>query len=82
MIDAIFKNASADMLDKMAELNNRLINYDEETESIPRIEIDNEFHQLIYESPGKTSKFIISYFNFSYVSSFNDFSIKLQPFYI
>ena len=37
MVDAIFKNASADMLDKMAELNNRLINYDEETESIPRI---------------------------------------------
>ena len=40
MVDAIFKNASADMLDKMAELNNRLINYDEETESIPRIELD------------------------------------------
>ena len=53
MIDAIFKNASADMLDKMAELNNRLINYDEETESIPRIEIDNEFHQLIYECSGE-----------------------------
>lgn len=41
------------MLDKMAELNNRLINYDEETESIPRIEIDNEFHQLIYECSGE-----------------------------
>ena len=53
MADAIFKNASADMLDKMAELNNRLINYDEETESIPRIEIDNEFHQLIYECSGE-----------------------------
>lgn len=53
MVDAIFKNASADMLDKMAELNNRLINYDEETESIPRIEIDNEFHQLIYECSGE-----------------------------
>ena len=53
MVDAIFENASVDMLDKMAELNNRLINYDEETESIPRIEIDNEFHQLIYECSGE-----------------------------
>ena len=29
MVDAIFENASDDMLDKMTQLNNRLINYNE-----------------------------------------------------
>ena len=53
MVDAIFENASDDMLDKMTQLNNRLINYKEEVENIPRIEIDNEFHKLIYECSGE-----------------------------
>ena len=53
MVDAIFENASDDMLDKMTQLNNRLINYNEEVENIPRIEIDNEFHKLIYECSGE-----------------------------
>ena len=34
----------------------------------------------LIESPGTSLKFMISYFNFSYVSSFNDFSITLRPF--
>ncbi len=53
MVDAIFEHASDEMLDKMTELNNRLINYDEEVESVPRIEIDNAFHEFIYECSGE-----------------------------
>lgn len=53
MVDAIFEHTSDEMLDKMTELNNRLINYDEEVESVPRIEIDNAFHELIYECSGE-----------------------------
>lgn len=41
------------MLDKMEELNSRLINYDKCNEKVPRIEIDNAFHELIYESSGE-----------------------------
>lgn len=53
MVDAIFEHASDEVLDKMTELNNRLINYNEEVESVPRIEIDNAFHELIYECSGE-----------------------------
>ncbi len=37
----------------MAILNERLIHYTEENEKIPRIEIDNAFHELIYECSGE-----------------------------
>lgn len=53
MVDAIFEHASDEVLDKMTELNNRLINYNEQVESVPRIEIDNAFHELIYECSGE-----------------------------
>lgn len=53
MVDAIFENANDSMLDKMTELNNRLINYVAEKEAVPRIEIDNQFHELIYECSGE-----------------------------
>ena len=49
MVDAVFENADSELLDKMAILNERLIHYTEENEKIPRIEIDNAFHELIYE---------------------------------
>lgn len=53
MVDAVFENADSELLDKMAILNERLIYYTEENEKIPRIEIDNAFHELIYECSGE-----------------------------
>ena len=53
MVDAVFENADSELLDKMAILNERLIHYTEENEKIPRIEIDNAFHELIYECSGE-----------------------------
>ena len=53
MVDAVFENADSELLDKMAILNERLIHYTEENEQIPRIEIDNAFHELIYECSGE-----------------------------
>lgn len=53
MVDPVFEHVSNDMLDKMEELNSRLINYDKCNEKVPRIEIDNAFHELIYESSGE-----------------------------
>ena len=50
---AVFENADSELLDKMAILNERLIHYTEENEKIPRIEIDNAFHELIYECSGE-----------------------------
>ena len=54
--------------------------------SSPLFEGDTSYLKAIFwaliESPGSSLKFIISYFNFSYVSSFNDFSIAVQPFCI
>lgn len=53
MVDPVFEHVSNEMLDKMEELNSRLINYDKSNEKVPRIEIDNAFHELIYESSGE-----------------------------
>ena len=53
MVDPVFEHVSNEMLDKMEELNSRLINYDKCNEKVPRIEIDNAFHELIYESSGE-----------------------------
>lgn len=53
MVDPVFEHVSNETLDKMEELNSRLINYDKCNEKVPRIEIDNAFHELIYESSGE-----------------------------
>lgn len=53
MVDSLFENANDEMLNKMTELNNRLINYKDGEESIARIELDNAFHELIYECSGE-----------------------------
>lgn len=53
MVDSLFENANDEMLNRMNELNNRLINYKDGEESLARIEIDNSFHELIYECSGE-----------------------------
>ena len=53
MVDSLFENANDEMLNRMTELNNRLINYKDGEESLARIELDNSFHELIYECSGE-----------------------------
>ena len=53
MVDSLFENANNEMLNRMTELNNRLINYKDGEESLARIELDNSFHELIYECSGE-----------------------------
>lgn len=54
MVDRFFENVDEKTIEKMEEYNNRLIHYDDNKESCSRVEIDNAFHQLIYEATGET----------------------------
>lgn len=54
MVDRFFENVNEKTIEKMEEYNNRLIHYDDNKESCSRVEIDNAFHQLIYEATGET----------------------------
>lgn len=53
MVDSLFENANDEMLNQMTEINNHLINYKDGEESLARIELDNSFHELIYECSGE-----------------------------
>lgn len=54
MVDRFFENVNEETIERMEEYNNRLIHYDDNKESCSRLEIDNAFHQLIYETTGET----------------------------
>lgn len=54
MVDRFFDNVDEHTIAKMEEYNDRLIHYDKTKERTSRVEIDNAFHQMIYEATGET----------------------------
>lgn len=53
MVDSFFENVNDITIAKMEEYNNRLIHYDAEKEGKSRVEIDNAFHQMVYDATGE-----------------------------
>lgn len=53
MVDKFLENADDDTIARMEQYNSRLIDYDDKREDKSRVEIDNEFHQLVYTCSGE-----------------------------
>lgn len=53
MVEPVLENASDELIENMELMNNRLINYDNGGENVPRVELDNAFHQIIYDCSGE-----------------------------